>query len=255
MKSKDTVRFVTPEGMVVPAVDAATMRRVDAVAETRYGLTVLQMMEHAGAALAGRAEVHLKRLDGAGPVVVLAGRGGNGGGGLCAARHLLNRGYAVQVLLAEPPERLAPAPAAQWRILTAMGVRPVTLPQARQTLGGAAVILDALLGYSLRGAPRPPYADLIEAANEASAPVLSLDLPSGRDATTGAAGTPEIQPVEVLTLALPKTGLWAVDAPLWLADIGIPLTLYRELGLVVPPGLFRGRRVVALRGKGGRAEG
>lgn len=246
MSSGLSVRFLTPEGWAVPAVDAATMRRVDEVAETRYGLTVLQMMEHAGAALAERAEVLLQRLGSQGPVVVLAGRGGNGGGGLCAARHLLNRGYAVRVVLAEPPPRLAPAPAAQWRILSAMGVRPLGPAEAPRALAGARLVLDALLGYALRGDPRPPYASLIRTANAASAPVLSLDLPSGREATTGAARSPEIRPVEVLTLALPKIGLDAVAVPLWLADLGIPHALYRALGLDVPRHLFRRRRVVAL---------
>ncbi len=246
MSPEPLVRFLTPEGDEVPAVDAATMRRVDEVAEAEYGLRVLQMMEHAGAALAQRAEAHWAARAADGPIVVLAGRGGNGGGGLCAARHLLNRGYPVQVVLAEPPARLAPAPAVQWRILSAMGVAPLSPQAALEALPQAALVLDALLGYALHGDPRPPYADLIRAANAASAPVLSLDLPSGQDATTGATASPAIQPVEVLTLALPKTGLRKGEGALWLADIGIPWTLYRDFGLPVPRALFRRRRVLPL---------
>jgi hypothetical protein len=86
------VVHVTDDGMEVPAVTAAQMREVDRIAIEETGPTLLQMMEHAGRSLA--LEV-LRRLGGAwrtARVVVLAGTGGNGGGGICAARHLANHG-------------------------------------------------------------------------------------------------------------------------------------------------------------------
>jgi NAD(P)H-hydrate epimerase len=89
--------FRTEDGLVVPAVTAEQMREVDRIAVEEFGLGILQMMENAGRNL---AENVLDMLDGArSEVAVLAGSGGNGGRGLCCARHLHNRGFQVWVVL------------------------------------------------------------------------------------------------------------------------------------------------------------
>jgi len=87
------------------------------VAVEEFGLSLLQMMENAGRNLAG----HVCDV-GSQPVVVLAGNGGNGGGGLCAARHLANRDLDVSVVLDRPPENLDGAAHSQYETLAAMGV-------------------------------------------------------------------------------------------------------------------------------------
>ncbi len=98
-------------------------------------------------------------------------------------------------------------------------------------------MVDAVIGYSLRGDPRGRSAQLIAWANRQSAPVLALDLPSGLHATSGQAATPCIYAAATLTLALPKAGL--VKAPeltgrLYLADISIPPLVYRRVGIDAP---------------------
>ena len=94
------------------------------------------------------------------------------------------------------------------------------------------LIVDALLGYSLSGAPRGRAADLIEWANATKALILSLDLPSGLDATTGDAPGAVIAPRWTMTLALPKTGLLPQrTGELYLADIGIPQAVYQRMKL------------------------
>jgi NAD(P)H-hydrate epimerase len=102
--------------------------------------------------------------------------------------------------------------------------------------------VDGVIGYSLKGSPEGPAADLIHWANGQDAPVLSLDVPSGVDAETGVALDPAIRASATLTLALPKEGLRAPDAEryvgeLYLADIGVPPSLYSRppLGLSVGP--------------------
>jgi NAD(P)H-hydrate epimerase len=92
--------------------------------------------------------------------------------------------------------------------------------------------VDALIGYSLRGAPRGRAAELIALCNRCAGRVLSLDVPSGLDATTGDVPGVAIQPERTLTLALPKTGLHSLPGDLYLADIGIPPQVYEQLGLV-----------------------
>jgi len=222
-------RFQTPEGITVPAVTADQMRRVDRVAVEVFGLGILQMMENAGRSLAGHV---MEMLGGKRErVVVLAGSGGNGGGGLCCARHLLNRGFPVQVVLDRETEALTGAAQAQWRILQAAGLHPTPPDRAEAAIRQAALVVDALIGYGLRGVPRGRTAELITLSNRHAARLLALDIPSGLDATTGETLGPAIRPERTLTLALPKTGLRQVAGDLYLADIGIPPALYRQLGI------------------------
>jgi len=99
---------------------------------------------------------------------------------------------------------------------------------------------DLIIGYSLAGAPRGPAAQLINGANAHSAPILSLDTPSGLDTSTGLVYEPAVRATATLTLALPKVGLRAPEAAehvgeLYLADIGVPPELYAGLGLQVGP--------------------
>jgi NAD(P)H-hydrate epimerase len=210
----------------IPSITAEMMREVDRLAVEGFGLILLQMMENAGARL---AELAIRRFQPA-SVAVLCGRGGNGGGGLVAARHLANRGVRVAVTLGEDRSRLGDVPRHQLAILERMDVPIVPEPVV------AELVLDALIGYSLRGDPRGRAAELIRWANEQEAPVCSLDVPSGLDATTGGIGDPCIRAVATLTLALPKTGLAAareVVGELYLADISIPPGLYSGLGIQV----------------------
>ena len=95
----------------------------------------------------------------------------------------------------------------------------------------ADIVIDALIGYSLRGAPKGRTAELISFANQNAARVLSLDLPSGMNATTGEAPGVVIRPERTLTLALPKAGLRNLDGELYLADIGIPPEVYHSLDI------------------------
>jgi NAD(P)H-hydrate epimerase len=139
------------------------------------------------------------------------------------------------VTLAGDASTLKEAPRRQWRILDRMGLTAAGVqPEASD------LCIDALLGYGIRGDPRPAVGDWIERLNAAAAPILALDVPSGLDATTGQAGNPCIRAAATLTLALPKTGLLLPAArqhvgSLLVADIGVPPELYArpELGLEV----------------------
>jgi NAD(P)H-hydrate epimerase len=198
-----------------PVVTVAQMREVDRIMVEDLGISLLQMMENAGRATATRARVMVGGSGAGQPVTVLAGPGGNGGGGMAAARKLAVWGAQVTVVLSHAPAELSEAAAQQWAILDKIGVDIST---------GSALIVDALIGSSLRGAPRGAVAELIHAANNTPAPVLSLDVPSGLDSDTGAAHRPCIAASSTLTLALPKAGLLtpaaaAIVGELFVADI------------------------------------
>ena len=221
--------FQTEDGIVVPAITADQMREVDRIAVEDFGLGILQMMENAGRNLAQNVLDMLGEAGG--EVTVLAGSGGNGGGGLCCARHLRNRGLTVWVVLDREPDTLTGAAQNQLRILQAAGLQPIPPSQAEEAIRRSKLVVDALIGYGLRGAPRGRTARLIELCRRYAAQTLSLDVPSGLDATTGEAPGAVVHPTRTLTLALPKTGLANIPGELYLADIGIPLEVYHCLAL------------------------
>ena len=210
----------------VPALSAEQMRAVDRAMIEDLHIELIQMMENAGRALALLAIRRFAPMR----AVVLAGPGGNGGGGLVAARHLANRGVAVSVAVPTPAERMTPVAAHQLDILQRMGIPVTATPEPGQ------LVLDALIGYSLHGDPAGRAAELIRWTERAGAPVLSLDAPSGLDVTTGRAATPCIRATATLTLALPKRGLIGAEevGELYLADISVPPSLYRRMRLDVP---------------------
>jgi NAD(P)H-hydrate epimerase len=90
--------------------------------------------------------------------------------------------------------------------------------------------VDALIGYGLRDVPQGRTAELVELCNHHALHVLSLDVPSGLDATTGEPRGAAALAERTLTLALPKTGLRRVSGELYLANIVIPPEAYLPLG-------------------------
>jgi len=224
--------------MELPAVSAAQMREVDRAMVEEFHIELVQMMENAGRNLADLALQHF----GPRPTVVLAGPGGNGGGGLVAARHLANRGVEVSVVLSRPESVLAPVTAHQLDIVRRMGIAVADQPPT------ADLVIDALIGYSLEGDPVGRAAELIEWANGQPAPVLSLDTPSGLDVSTGQAATPCVRASATMTLVLPKVGLLAAPrlvGELFVADISVPPVLLGRLGIAVGP-LFAHGTIVAV---------
>ncbi|WP_254525602.1 NAD(P)H-hydrate epimerase [Natrinema caseinilyticum] len=224
----DLHAFRTTSGGSVTAVTADEMREVDRVAVEEYGLSLLQMMEQAGRGLA-REALALTRD---GPVVVLAGGGGNGGGGLACARHLANRELPVTVVLDREPAELEGVVARQCELLERTGL---SIRTDVSTVETPALVVDALVGYGLEGALRGPSEELVRWADDAATRVLSLDVPSGIDATTGDEPGAAIRPARTLTLALPKTGLCETTAELVLGDISIPSAVYEAIEIPYEP--------------------
>jgi len=209
------------------------MIEVDRLMIEGYGVTLFQMMENAGRSLAVLArDRFLQSAPEGKSVLAMVGSGGNGGGAMVAARRLATWGAEVQVVLSHSLDRFAEVPLHQLNILKRMGVIISDDPQ-----GDFDLIIDGLIGYSLKGAPRGRSAELIHFANDHEAPILSLDVPSGLDITSGEAHSPTIKADATLTLALPKTGLHGLEVgELYCADISVPPMLYAEetLGIVCP---------------------
>ncbi|HLZ47213.1 MAG TPA: NAD(P)H-hydrate epimerase, partial [Candidatus Limnocylindria bacterium] len=104
-------------------------------------------------------------------------------------------------------------------------------PDGADEIGGADLLIDALLGYGATGAPRDDTAECIRLADRSRVPIVAVDLPSGIDADTGMPLGVAIRARCTVTLAFPKRGLLtSAAAPLvgdlLLADIGIPAAAY-----------------------------
>lgn len=224
-----TRRFFTSTNQEVPALTTAQMREVDRIAMQETGPNLFQMMENAGRNLAEMALESLGDNWQQARVVVLAGTGGNGGGGITAARHLANRGVRVELCMAMP-NKLSEVAAWQRKIFRSTAGKEVALGSLDSKKIG--LILDALIGYGLESAPQGIFAELIRWANGTRVPIISLDVPSGMDSTTGQTPGEFIRATWTMTLALPKSGLAESDiGELVLADIGIPQETYQRIGV------------------------
>ena len=223
---------------LVPLPDAETMRNVDRWAIEERGVAGLDLMERAGAGVARAVE----RLAPDGPVTVVCGKGNNGGDGLVVARLLRDSGRRVTVVCVAPPGELSGDARANLERLP--GDRPVRLNGAAWTEDGAApngrasaalagvfgagaLVVDAVLGTGFQGAPHGPVAEAIDAVNAAAAPVVSVDVPSGVDASTGVVSGAAVRASLTVTFHAAKPGLWirpgkAHAGEVHTIDIGIP---------------------------------
>jgi NAD(P)H-hydrate epimerase len=229
--------MTVPFAGAAPAISIPQMREVDRIMTEDLGVGLPKMMENAGRSLAWLA---LRRYQFE-TATVLAGPGGNGGGGMVAARHLANRGIQVSVALVRPMSEMAPETALQAGGLAKIGIPATDTPVPSD------LIIDAILGYSAEGNPYGRAAELIEWANTQPEPVLSLDLPSGLEGTTGEIFKPCIFADCTMTLGLPKTGLMVspkVVGALYLADISIPSVVYDQIGVEVETDPFHDGPVV-----------
>ena len=174
-------------------------------------MPVEQLMRMAGSAVAeGMEQLRMQRGD-AKCAVLLVGKGNNGGDALVAAKLLQEADWALQLVLASPPQEFAPLPRQMWEELpedlrkhARVGLQAGDLqaPALRH-----AMILDGLLGTGFNGqAPREHFACLIRAANASHLPILSIDLPSGLNGETGEAELC-IHATATICLAAIKIGL------------------------------------------------
>lgn len=222
------------------------VRRVDALAIERYGMTGLVLMENAGR---GGVDALLEfdpalqgvqhPIDAAPPVVILCGKGNNAGDGFVIARHLEIRGVATTVLLLAPPSKLTGDALANYAILQHTDVPIVDVshgplePQLAQHAARARWLVDALLGTGATGEPREPFATAIHWMNAQPARRLAVDLPSGLDCDTGRAASATVRADLTTTFVAAKPGFLVPQAKpyvgeLRIIDIGVSLEVIAQ---------------------------
>ena len=209
---------------------ATAMREVDRIAIEEMGVPSLSLMENAAQAVAGAlARTVPEKL--AGRVVILCGKGNNGGDGMAVARLLAGMGYSPTAWLAVPPEVLSGDARVQF---DSLGPAMVSWRSAAESpdelkdaLSTADLVVDALLGTGLGGPVRAPYLELVRAVNESPAFVAAVDIPSGMAGDSLQPIGEAVRANLTLTLALPKPCLYiregaAFAGTVQVLDIGIP---------------------------------
>jgi NAD(P)H-hydrate epimerase len=224
--------------------DALTRRQVrdfDRIAMERFGMSGLVLMENA----ARGAVDFLCRLQGnaCGKTVILCGPGNNGGDGLVMARHLHLRGWAVSVLMVGCEGPLTGDAQVNYGILTRTAVAIRTLDEV--SVDGLAAlfadcdwIIDALLGTGSRPPLRPPFAEVVKAANQADCRRFAVDIPTGLDCEGGSEGADPDSPVfsaeATATFVAAKPGMLSkygktASGSITIVDIGAPPEVFEFL--------------------------
>jgi NAD(P)H-hydrate epimerase len=220
---------------LTPLPDAERMRAVDRWAIEERGVPSLDLMEGAGAGVARTAE----RLAPDGAAVVMCGIGNNGGDGLVIARLLREAGRAVTVVCAGDLAKLSADARANLERLP--GPAPVSLADGSDALAHASLIVDALLGTGFAGEPHGEIGAAIAALDGCETPIVSVDVPSGVDASTGVVAGLAVRAGATVTFHAAKPGLWIHPGKnhageVEVLDIGIPrgAPADAEIGLIEP---------------------
>ncbi|MDP2928175.1 MAG: NAD(P)H-hydrate epimerase [Candidatus Omnitrophota bacterium] len=183
---------------------------LDKKAQVKFGISGLILMENAGRAVMEEALKILKSSHG--KVAVFCGMGNNGGDGFCAARHLLTEGFKPDVYLAGKITDVENEAKINLSILLRLKqkiteIEPRNLGLLKKRIGKFSLIIDALLGVGARGEIRPVYQKVIDIINASGIYVLSVDIPSGLDATTGKVLGRCIKADKTVTFVCKKRGM------------------------------------------------
>jgi hydroxyethylthiazole kinase-like uncharacterized protein yjeF len=210
------------------------VRQVDAWAIEQIGVPGVVLMENAGRS--GAELVRQKLADVDRPQVCLfCGTGNNGGDGFVIARHLLNAGVSVRVVLCGARDKVRGDARINLKILERLGHPVELLVPGVEDLpvhvgafaGEADLIVDALFGTGLRGELSPEFLSLIEAINSLGRPILAVDIPSGLDCDTGLPLGAAVRAAWTVTFVAMKRGFLAspeaarYTGEVYVASIGI----------------------------------
>lgn len=228
---------------MIRVATASEMQELDRRAAAECGIPSLLLMENAGAEtvremLAAFPEAARSR------VLVLCGRGNNGGDGFVIARRLLGRGVSVCTMLLARREDVRGDARINLDILGKLGAAPVELgargdlSAVQDAIGSTDLVVDALLGTGAQGPARGLVADAIECVNQCGRRVISVDIPSGLGADQPDPPGPAIRASLTVTFALPKRSLVLFPAAahagaVRVVDIGIPRSLWADVPMDV----------------------
>lgn len=211
-------------------ITAQEAKNIDIKARDSFGISMLVLMENAGRQVAQEA---LKMLRRGKRVVMFCGKGNNGGDGFVAARHLLVKGVRPDIFLAGKINAVENEARQNLDILLRLKTKIIEVDEENLCLLKNRVlrynlIIDALLGVGLSGEVRGIFSDLIGIINLSKAKVLSVDIPSGLDATTGIVLGCCVKADRTVTFVSRKRGMIKGEGPkncgrIVVKELGVPL--------------------------------
>lgn len=210
-------------------VTSAQMRRIDSQNIDSRGIPSIILMERAGREVAKevvKLAQQIRRQKREVEVALFCGKGNNGGDGLVCARYLLSSGINTKIYLLCNLKRLTGDPAYNGLALKKQGVRAYEINRyacfRRLTRSfNANIIVDSIFGIGFKGNPKACYKEVIEFLNNQRAYIVSVDVPSGLDATTGIAATAAIIADQTITFGFAKRGFYKNDGPTYCGRISI----------------------------------
>ena len=222
--------------MPIPVVTAREMSNIDNRAIQEYGIPSTCLMEAAGAKSAQKIWEKYGRTGLR--VLIVCGKGNNGGDGFVVARHLLNAGADVDVAALFPLKEAKGDPAIFLKSLEKMRIPIFEVAEDNTSLleemgNNADLIIDAILGTGFRPPARGLPEEAVRILSASETPIVAIDMPSGLDSTTGRAELPCINAKSTLALSALKRGHLLMPAAehvgeVFSLDIGIPQECLKE---------------------------
>lgn len=224
--------FPTVPWSQMSQITGSQMQQLIMLATGKYGLDSRLLVEHTARNLLNLVDAHAPE----GTVLVVAGRGNNGSGGLAAARLLAAQGRRVWVVPTHEAENYSGTPKEQLEHLRhyeSVKVR-TSLPKMK-----FACVIDAAIGTNLEGPPRGRTLDVITVVNQLVAQgscVISLDVPTGLKSDDGSLPGDVVHASMTLAIGLPKRGSppGGHVGRLFVGDLALPDALYEGMGLSAP---------------------
>ncbi|MEW5800295.1 MAG: NAD(P)H-hydrate dehydratase [Bacteroidota bacterium] len=210
---------------MIPILTPQQMKSADEYAIKRMGIPSLRLMENAGRSVVDALQRRVKHLSKK-TVVILCGKGNNGGDGFVAARLLRELGASVTVVLLEPGAELSPDAKSNFEKLDSSIVKTFDLFISTKKIN-ADIILDAMFGTSFKGALTGNYLQVVRWCNEWKRFNVAIDIPSGLNGETGEVVTDAFRADLTVTFSNPKIGLYHHNAKdftgdVIVTDIGLP---------------------------------
>ncbi|GAJ03602.1 unnamed protein product, partial [marine sediment metagenome] len=199
-------------------VTANKIREIDKLAQTKYSIPSLILMENAGRTASEEILIYIDN-NRSKRVAIFCGKGNNGGDGLVVARHLKSKDINVVVyLLGYVKDVKKIDPVTNLNIVRKMGIKIIELPDLKSVKKlrrrfSCDVVIDAIFGTGFSGKLPEHIRVLVHFLNKTGKPIFSLDVPSGLDATTGEIADTSIKATKTITFGLPKTGFIKGDGP------------------------------------------
>jgi len=223
----------------VKAVTSGQIQQLDKQAIEGLGIDSLFLMENAGRGVSQFVEEILNKKNND-KVVVICGKGNNGGDGFVVARHLLNRGKSVSVFLLGKKTDIKKDAEANLKKLKALNCEVAEIADEKSQkyfydiLPNSDILVDAIFGVGLKGQIKGIASDIISAMNKSNKPIVSIDVPSGLDSTTGEICGFCVKSTLTVSFTLAKRGFFLKNGPEYIGelsviDIGIPKELVAKI--------------------------